>query len=457
MRWGTFLAAIGILLMCFSSGFSEAAIMVWKQSGGSVGASRIIMQVNSVQGNDGAAGFTNAEANKLIESWQRKASYKMQAEVPVQAGKRSEAVQIAGIGGDYTDFATLWLSEGSMVTKRSMSEDSNIVVLSEGLAERLFGSTDVVGMEITILNKKFQIIGVYRKDNHLLEWMTIGTKPEVLLPAGVLSELLPELRVGTIELQASDAILSGERDVQVVLQANKLPLDGYTIQIGDHKMRLMQQLPRLLPSLAGLLVIGLSLLLIRKLLLLIFWRFRLALQMGYASDAWRQESGFIWTRAIACVGLAVMVVILWPYTRYSFYIPSEMIPERWIDLHFFKTKLFEFWREKPVLAEQAFQFQLMESRLRSFVPLLTVIGILLGLPLFLMGIREWRLAGLSQQSQMTTLFYCMAASYVFTNFTLILAGMPQLIQPGLWITIFGFCIIAAIYNRPKRKDVRYET
>ena len=453
MRWGTFLAAIGILLMCFSSGFSEAAIMTWKQSGGSVGSNRIIMQVNAVQGNDGAPGFTNGEANKLIEAWQRKGSYKMQAEVPVQAGKRSEAVQVAGIGGKYTDFTTLWLSEGSMMTERSMSEDSNVVVLSEDLAERLFGSTDVMGMEITIRNKKLRIIGVYQKDNHLLEWMTSGTKPEVLLPAGVLSDLLPDLRVGMIELEASDAIVSGERDVQVVLQANQLPLNSYTIQIGEHKMRLMQQLPRLLPSLAGFLVIGLTLLLMRKLLLHVFRRLRSALQTGYASDALRQERRLIWTRVTACLSLAGMVVMLWPYTRYSFYIPSEMIPERWIDLDFFKTKLFEFWSEKPVLAEQAFQFQLMESRLRSFVPILTVIGLLLGLPLFLMGIREWRLVGLSQQGQITRLFYCMAACYAFTALTLILAGMPQVIQPGLWITVFGFCILTAIYNQPTRKDV----
>lgn len=47
MRLATFLVAIGMFLMCFSSVFSEAAVMAWQQSGGTIGSERINLQVQA--------------------------------------------------------------------------------------------------------------------------------------------------------------------------------------------------------------------------------------------------------------------------------------------------------------------------------------------------------------------------------------------------------------------------
>ncbi|MEC0225652.1 ABC transporter permease [Paenibacillus alba] len=453
MRLDTFLVAIGMLLMSFSSVFSEAAVMAWQQSGGMIGSERFVLQAHSIPGQSGAAGYTDKEARKLINTWKGKAAYSMQSRLSLKAGNRQIEVEAAGIGGKYTDFISILLDKGSMISQASIERRDQVVVVSDRLADDLFGSTDVIGKVISIQNKKLRIIGISRSENSLMEWMTNGVKPEALLPSSVLADINPESRAGTIMLQASgDALLNGDMEVNKALTENKLPLGVFKVDIGEKNWQLIQQLPRLLPALTGLLALVVGLLWLRQVAGRTYSRMKHALQTGDSSELMRRERLYLLKQVQAFIAIGACMAALMLLARYSFFIPSEFIPDRWIDLNFFKKKLFEHWQEKPLNYEQLLPYQLMEVRLNSFIPILTAVGLLLGLPLFLIGIREWRLRARPPKNRYIRLFYCIIICYLLIGLILLAVNLPQLTSPGLWISLFGFCLFTAAYQQPNRKD-----
>ncbi|MEX3618865.1 ABC transporter permease [Paenibacillus glucanolyticus] len=455
MRLATFLVAIGMFLMCFSSVFSEAAVMAWQQSGGTIGSERINLQVqaSSVPGQIGIAGYTDQEVNKLIESWNGKAAYSIKGSFPLKADNRQKEVNTAGIGGDYSDFTSILLDRGSMISKASIERRDQVVVISDSLADYLFGSADVLGKELFIRDKKFRIIGIYRSENNLMEWMTKGVRPEALLPSTVFADLSPESRVGTILLEASgDALLNGEAEVHKALMDNNLSVETYKIRIGEKSLRLIQQLPRLLPALTGILTLVLGLMWMRRIAGGTYSRMKLALQIGDSNEVMKRERFYMLKQMLSFFAIGVSTAVLVLLARFSFFIPAEYIPGRWIDLSFFKTKLFQHWQEQPALFGHMLPYQLMEDRLNSYIPVVAAIGLLLGLPLFLLGIREWRMIALPSSDRFIRLFYCIAACYLVLGLALLLLGLPQLISPGLWGSLFGFSLFMAAYRQPNRED-----
>ncbi|OXM16963.1 ABC transporter permease [Paenibacillus herberti] len=457
MRLATFLVAIGMLLMSFSSVFSEAAVMAWQQSGGTVGSERFSLKAGSVPGPSGTAGFTDKEANKLIEAWKGSAAYSMKGKLSLKAGNRQMEVEAAGIGGNFTDFTSILLDRGSMISEGSMERRDQVVVISDRLAEYLFGSTDVLGKEISIQNTKLRIIGIYRSEDSLMEWMTKGVKPEALLPSSMFTALSPESRVGTILLEASgDALLIGELEVNTTLRNLKLPMNEYKVAIGEKSFRLIQQLPRLLPALMGLIVLVLGLMWMRRVAGSTYSRMKSALQVGDSDEVMKRERPYMLKQVLAFIAIGVSTGGLVLLARFSPFIPAEFIPDRWIDLSFFRQKLFQHWQEQPPFFSQILPYQLMENRLNSYIPIVTTSGLLLGLPLFLLGIREWRMIALPLRDRFIRLFYCIAVCYLALGLALLLVGLPQFISPSLWITLFGFCLFAAAYPQPNRKDDYFE-
>ncbi|MCM3747035.1 ABC transporter permease [Paenibacillus pasadenensis] len=453
MRLATFLVAIGMLLMSFSSVFSEAAVMAWQQSGGTIGPERFNLQAVSAPGQTGAAGYTAKEANKLIESWKGEAAYSIKGTFPVKAGSRQKEVETAGIGGNYSDFTSILLDRGSMITEASNERMDQVVVISDSLADYLFGSTDVLGKEIMIQNQKLRIIGVYSTENNLMDWMSRGVKPEVLLPSSVFAELSPESRVGTILLEASgDALLNGEMQVNKALLENKLTPGVYKIEIGEKGWRLMKQLPRLLPALTGVIILVLGLIWMRRIAGGTYGRMKRALKIGDSDEVMKRERLYMFRQILVFIAIGASTVALVLLARFSFFIPSEYIPDRWIDLNFFKTKLFEHWQEQPPLFSHILPYQLLEDRLGSYIPVVTAVGLLLGLPLFLLGIREWKRNALPLAKRFVRLFYCIAFCYLLLGLVMLLIGLPQFISPGLWISLFGFCLFFAAYQQPNRED-----
>ena len=90
-------------------------------------------------------------------------TYSKAGKLTVKSSRATADTPALGIGGDYFIFHPHFLSSGSYFSESDLMNDR--VVLDEELAWKLFGGTDVAGMEVTIDNKPFYIAGVVKREN----------------------------------------------------------------------------------------------------------------------------------------------------------------------------------------------------------------------------------------------------------------------------------------------------
>jgi len=91
------------------------------------------------------------------------ASPEMSAQVDVTKTKNADtatAFQLYGVDTDYLDIQEYQLKSGSFITDDQVKDKEAVVVIGEQAATDIFETTDVVGKEIYIKDKKFTIIGV---------------------------------------------------------------------------------------------------------------------------------------------------------------------------------------------------------------------------------------------------------------------------------------------------------
>lgn len=82
--------------------------------------------------------------------------------VNVTTKRGSADVYAMGIGGDFFFFHRLYLRDGSYISGSDLMQDR--VVLDKELAWKLFGATEVAGMELLINGERYLIVGVIESD-----------------------------------------------------------------------------------------------------------------------------------------------------------------------------------------------------------------------------------------------------------------------------------------------------
>ncbi|WP_178076032.1 ABC transporter permease [Paenibacillus oralis] len=458
-RWATVLVLAGILLMCFGSGFSEAANQAWRESGGSVGPDRwTIYALPDSGGANGDSGFTLQQAERLDEKWQGEVAYAagIPDDIPLKARFQARTGRIAGIGGAFSDFTTLRLREGRLFHQESANGNSWEIVLSDAFAEKLFGSANAVGLEVRLLDKMFRVVGVYRSDDDLLRWTTGGALPDALVPIGALAELQPQLRVQAIELQAAGEGDAGrEQAVRSALTESGFATSNYSLRSGVREWALNAQLPRLIPFAAGVMAIGSCIARMRRLIQAAIPRLRVGLEplpaaIPEQSDRRRRV---LLGMAAAFAASGAAAVMMWLLIRYPFYVPRELVPERWIDLGFYQSKLMTLWNEHPVLSQAALSpFDRTGEQLGRLIGGLSAAGLLAGLPLLRIGLRQWRLLGLTPSAALIRVCGGMTGAVFLTGLASAASGIPQAMRPGLITALLGCCAIFATNIHMKRKD-----
>jgi hypothetical protein len=89
-------------------------------------------------------------------------AFSVTGNITVSSPRASASTPALGVGGDYFLFHPHFLLSGSYISESDLMNDR--VVLDEELAWKLFGGTDVAGMEVTINDKLFYIAGVVSRE-----------------------------------------------------------------------------------------------------------------------------------------------------------------------------------------------------------------------------------------------------------------------------------------------------
>lgn len=450
---------VGILLLVLSAHLSDALLSQWRDMSGAAALGKLSATVDRSADPGGSAQLTIREAEKLAEKWGRPTAYSARTVSVVSTGDKGKSVEadMTGVGGRYDDFRNIRLQKGSLIAAGSIEEHSRVALVSASLADKLFASRDVVGMELRLLEATFKIVGVYDEPASLLHAMTDNGRPDVLLPVTTLLELDASLLVSTIELAAGPAAaITGEADVRAALSAIGKAPSKYRIVNYAEAYEWVGQRPKLL--LAALGVLGLW-----RCAVLAAGRVRHSISLvrgGLSREDWpdviRRFARPLAADAAALIVLFACAVVLAAAIRHRFYVPVRLIPDELIDWSFYRDLLLQRWqRQVGTMGYVASPGELLYERVDLLVTRLTLAGLLGGLPLFRIGIREWKLRGLSLDAQVVRLAACMCAAAAIADAIAWLAGAYYAVRPQELLVVGCLTVLSAIgASTPKQPTDR---
>lgn len=142
-------------------------------------------------------------------------AYSAQGMITMTAGKNSLEAKAVGIGGDFFLFHPVRLLAGSYFSGNDLMQDK--IIIDEDAAWQLFGSNDVVGMEVRVGGIPHYIAGVIQREEGRLQEAAGLDKTVVYVSYKTLSEL---------------GVTDGMNTYEVVMPD---PVDGFAYQIIKEK------------------------------------------------------------------------------------------------------------------------------------------------------------------------------------------------------------------------------
>jgi len=109
-----------------------------------------------------------------------------------------------GIGGDFFGFHSFELVSGSYISDKDLMRDR--VVLTEDLAWRLYGATDLAGMTLIMNEKEYYIAGVVKLPNDFFTKKTLNNTEIVFMSYDALNSLNSDAKISVYEIVLPDAV-----------------------------------------------------------------------------------------------------------------------------------------------------------------------------------------------------------------------------------------------------------
>lgn len=176
-------------------------------------------------------------------------AYSEVGKVTLSSGKTSLEANAVGIGGDFFLFHPVHLLDGSYFSGNDLMDDK--VIIDEDAAWQLFGSSDVVGMQVTIGGVPHYVAGVIRRDGGRFNEAAGLDKTLVYVSCETLSELGTTEGINTYEVvmpnpvedfaytKVKEAFGIDETDMWVVENSVRFSMKNLLTVIADFGMRSM--------------------------------------------------------------------------------------------------------------------------------------------------------------------------------------------------------------------------
>jgi putative ABC transport system permease protein len=136
----------------------------------------------------------------------------------VRAGTRSDFVSLLGVLETTPTVFTRQLELGSYLTRSDVDTARRVAVLGWGVAQRLFGDRDPVGLQMDVAGVRFRVVGVFAK---LGESLGVDRDDEVHIPLTAAQRLLGTGRVDALAIKAPDGGRINELGAQVVAELTR--------------------------------------------------------------------------------------------------------------------------------------------------------------------------------------------------------------------------------------------
>ena len=178
----------------------------------------------------------------------------------VQAAIRKDTntlnVTAVGVGGNFFQFHPMELLSGSYISDDDLNQDR--VVVDENLAWALYGSNDIIGMQLWMNNTIYTVAGVVKVPEDGLEKIAYGNSNRIYMPYDQLKTQQDSLSITCYEVVLPNPIsnyayyavrsafgFSEEEEEQLDQQENPLTFDNVEILENTNRFELVPMLTKL--------------------------------------------------------------------------------------------------------------------------------------------------------------------------------------------------------------------
>jgi hypothetical protein len=327
---GTFLVLAGIIL-------GQSLVEKVSNIYGIYGINKITVSVKNLTG-PGESFFTLYDIKRLKkEIGSSDIACSAVCNATVSYGNRSCNVRINGVNSSYNNFYNLNLKSGAIFTAGSEAKGDMVAIVDDELAFEMFGSVDVVGLNIKISGRTFSIIGVSSMDKSIIHNYYDDGIPNVYVPVSIMEVLGGSPGISYEQIQTngtSPDVIDIDGVYNALASAGKDPSVYNVIDYNILKVSLSQK-PLLIVFIAGMIIILLFLLIIKRSIKEIYWIINNEHGYDYFSNIIKKKYAEIVLGLLKIIACMVGIFILWKAVKFKVYIPPNYIPDDFTDISYF--------------------------------------------------------------------------------------------------------------------------
>lgn len=159
-------------------------------------------------------------------------------------------VNALAVNTSYNSFTKIKIIKGCFITKKQEENREKVVVIDKNIAYNLFKSLDIIGMNITLMDKKYKIIGITEGSSNILAKQLKRKQPHIYIPLPTIFDSIKNTVVPYFQIAVSDdnELIQKKRNIsKILVNMGKTPSN---YQIVDHRsfQKKVSQLTLLLSS-----------------------------------------------------------------------------------------------------------------------------------------------------------------------------------------------------------------
>jgi hypothetical protein len=393
--------------------------------------------------------LTADDAAAIAEKLQAPVAWWGTRRTAVLTERRQVQADVYAVGGPFADFHPVKMLFGSFLSRTGGT--GNAAVLNRDLAWDLFGTLDVLGMEVRLEGRTYIVAGVCETDETLLG---------LLSGNGAGRAYVPFDPAGGIPVSGMEASL--EKSVPgKSLQAVKDALGGEGKATSSFLFSDITERARLdaeaagLPAVAYICVLAVMLAVIAKRAVSAMTRgLREILRQNYFREVWRNTLLRTGGMLLAIATAAGVACLLFALTGFPFFLPARFIPGSLIDFDFYR----ELIKSETAAAVAGLGFipppwEILHDagmRLAGFMDMIALTGI----AVFVAGLNLLKDAGRNGEGtvrgwrsgawDVPCVWVCLALSIGVSLLLSAAAGLPAYLPVGLAVDLwFGSSLLAA--------------
>jgi hypothetical protein len=247
---------VSIVLLCsfFIEGINQDTVELL----GSIGSNRLIIETKDNYINNKNIGFTENEVAQFTDKVKyNETLFTLPFTTDIKANSNTIYTKALAVNSCYKRFADIHIVKGSFLTEKQESNKEKVLVIGEETALKLFKSTDIIGMNISIMNEDFKIVGINKERDSFLSKLFKGKEPQIYIPLKTIFTINEDITIPCLQISISNEYNSIQNEKAVVKLLDKMGKSQSNYKIIDCRVFEKQnlQMIKLIIFVFGILII----------------------------------------------------------------------------------------------------------------------------------------------------------------------------------------------------------